>query len=214
MAMSNYWKVISGIFGVLLLAFILWYFSNIVVYVLIAAVLAFIGQPLVRLFDRINIGRFKMPHTVSAAFSLVIVFIAILLFFVLLVPVITRQAEVISNIDFIYLGDKTNVFMEDIENFLLKYNVLPNDQTLERLISEELKNLVDMASVETIFKDVLGFAGSLFLGLFSVLFLTFFFLRDEKLFKNLVMMFVPTEYEKQGETILSDTRELLSRYFV
>jgi predicted PurR-regulated permease PerM len=212
--MNNYWKVISGIFGFLLLVFFLWYFSNIVVYVLIAAVLSFLGQPLVRLFDRINIREFKMPHTASTLISLVIVFVAILLFFLFFVPVITKEARVISNIDFVHLGDKADDYIVNLEALLLEYNILSSDQTIENLVSQELENIVDMASVETIFKDVLGFAGSLFIGLFSVLFLTFFFLRDEHLFKNAVMSLVPTEYEKQGETILSDTRELLSRYFV
>lgn len=155
-----------------------------------------------------------MPHTASTFFSLIIVVIAILSFFILFVPIITKEAKVISSIDFVQLGDKADDFMMDLEVFLLDYNILSDDETLEKLISEELKNIVDMASVETIFQDVLGFAGSLFIGLFSVLFLTFFFLRDEHLFKNAVMSLVPTEYEKQGETIMSDTRELLSRYFV
>jgi len=52
------------------------------------------------------------------------------------------------------------------------------------------------------------------LGVFSVIFLTFFFLRDEHLFRNIILMFVPQKYETQAKTILSDTNRLLSRYFI
>ncbi|MEZ5197757.1 MAG: AI-2E family transporter [Bacteroidales bacterium] len=71
-----------------------------------------------------------------------------------------------------------------------------------------------MTSVKSIFGNVVGFAGSLFIGIFSVIFMTFFFLRDNQLFYNGIMLFVPTRFEDKGAIILNDTRRLLSRYFV
>ena len=71
-----------------------------------------------------------------------------------------------------------------------------------------------MNSVKTIFGNVLGLAGSIFIGIFSVVFLTFFFLRDEHLFYNGIMLFIPSRFEEKGANIMKDTRHLLSRYFV
>ena len=210
----NYTKTISLIVGALLLLLVLWYFSNLVVYILIAAVLSFIGHPLVDLLDEVRIGKFRIPHSVNAGLALLAIMTVITLFFIVFVPVISRQSQIISNIDFNFLGDKIEDYLQNVENFLTEYKILSSDQTLENMISGELEGLVNMTSAQTIFRNVLGFAGTFFLGIFSVVFLTFFFLRDKDLFRRIILAFVPTDLETKANTILSDTRKLLSRYFI
>lgn len=207
-------KLVGGILAFLLGAYLLWYFSDILVYVLIAGVLSFIGQPLVRLFDRIQISRFKMPHTASAIFALISLLLVFTLLFMIFVPIINRQAIVISSIDFQYLGEQLEKPLHNIEEKLLEWNILENDTTLETTISSELESIINLTSVKNIFGNVVGLAGSIFIGLFSVVFLSFFFLRDEHLFFNGIMLFVPTRFEDKAANILRDTRRLLSRYFV
>ncbi len=194
--------------------FLAWRFSDILVYVLMAGVLSFIGQPLVRLIDKVQIKKFKMPHTMSAVVTLVIMVIVLTSLFMIFVPIINRQAIVISSIDFQHLGVQLEKPLHELETKLLEWNMLDHEQTLETLIASELESIVNMTSVRNLLGNVVGFAGSIFIGLFSVVFLTFFFLRDEHLFFNGIMLFVPIKYEDKGATILRDTRHLLSRYFV
>jgi predicted PurR-regulated permease PerM len=207
-------KVIGGIVAFLIGAYLAWYFSDILVYVLLAGVLSFIGQPLVRLFDRIHFSKFKMPHTASTILTLIAMVGILTLLFMIFVPIINRQAIVISSIDFQYLGEQLEKPLQDMERKLLEWNMLENDRTLEATIGSELESLVNMTSAKNIFGNVVGMAGSIFIGIFSVVFLTFFFLRDEHLFFNGIMLFVPTKFEEQAANILRDTRHLLSRYFV
>ncbi len=209
----NY-KVLGGAVAFLVGAYLVWYFADILVYVLIAGVLSFIGQPLVRLFDQIHYRKFKMPHTGSTIFTLLVMIMVFTLLFMIFVPIINRQAQVISSIDFQYLGEQLEKPLHDIELKLLEWNMLEHDQTIETMIGTELESIVSMTSVKSIFGNVVGLAGSIFIGLFSVVFLTFFFLRDEHLFFNGIMLFVPTRFEEQATNILRDTRRLLSRYFV
>lgn len=207
-------KLIGGIVAFLLGAYLAWYFSNILIYILIAGVLSFIGHPLVRLFDRIQIKNFRMPHTISALLTLVLMLGFIILLASVFVPIISKQANVISTIDFQYLGKQFDDPLQKVEDFLGEYKLIESNQTLESIISEEMESIVNLTSAENIFQNILGFAGTLFIGAFSVVFLAFFFLRDEQLFFNGIMLFVPTKYEDKGARILSDTRRLLSRYFV
>ncbi len=209
----NY-KVLGGVAAFLVGAYLVWYFADILVYVLIAGVLSFIGQPLVRLFDRIQVRRFRMPHTASTILALISMLLVLTLLFMIFVPIINRQAIVISSIDFQYLGEQLEKPLHDIEVKLLEWNMLEHDQTIETMLGTELESIVNMTSVKNIFGNVVGLAGSIFIGLFSVVFLTFFFLRDEHLFYNGIMLFVPTRFEEQAANILRDTRHLLSRYFV
>lgn len=207
-------KLIGGILIVLLGLYFAWYFFNILIYVIIAGVLSFIGQPLVRFFDRVKIKNIKIPHTVSAVLSLLVMMLIITSFFMIFVPIISRQANVISNIDFQYLGEKLEDPLHDFEEMLVEYNILSHNMTIEELITTELESLMQLISVQTVFGNVLGFAGSLFMAIFSIVFLLFFFLRDEHLFYDGIMILVPTKYEEQAANILKDTRRLLSRYFV
>ncbi|MCK4993047.1 MAG: hypothetical protein KAS29_21260, partial [Bacteroidales bacterium] len=47
--------------GIVLLGLLVWRFSSIVAYILIASVLALIARPLVHLLGRIKIGRWQIP---------------------------------------------------------------------------------------------------------------------------------------------------------
>lgn len=212
--MNKNLKLIGGILLVLIGLYFAWYFFNILIYVIIAGVLSFIGQPLVRFFDKIKIKNVKIPHTISAVLSLLVMMLIIASFFMIFVPVISRQANVISHIDFQYLGEMLEHPLHDFEEKLVEYNILSHNMTIEELISTELESLMQLVSVQTIFGNVLGFAGSLFMAIFSIVFLLFFFLRDEHLFYDGIMILVPTKYEEQTAHILKDTRRLLSRYFV
>ena len=207
-------KLIGGILAFLLGAYLAWRFSDILVYVMLAGVLSFIGQPLVRLFDKIHYTRYKMPHTVSTVLTLLIMIIVLTSLFMAFVPIINRQAHVISSIDFYHLSVQLEQPVHELEDRLIEWNLLESDQTIETLIASELESIVNMTSVKNILGNVVGLAGSVFIGIFSVIFLTFFFLRDEHLFFSGIMLFVPTKYEEKGATILGDTRRLLSRYFV
>lgn len=207
-------KYVSGILVFLVGLYLAWFFSDILVYVLIAGVLSFIGQPLVRLFDKIHFRKFKMPHTLSAVLVLLVMVMVLTTLFIIFVPIINRQAQVITSIDFQHLGEQLQKPLQDIERQLLKFNMLENDQTLEAMIASELESLLSMTSVKSIFGNVVGFAGSLFIGIFSVVFMLYFFLRDDHLFYNGIMLFVPTKFEEKAAIIMSDTRRLLSRYFV
>lgn len=212
--MNKTLKFIGGFIILILAIYLIWYFADILVYVLIAGVLSFVGQPLVRIYDKIHFRKYKIPHSISAVLSLITMLIAIVLFFLIFVPIITRQAEVFSEIDFEYVGEQIIAPLTNAELKLHEYGLLSEEQSLEEILYTEVDTFVQMISVEAIFSNVLGLAGSIFIGLFSIIFLTFFFLRDEHLFFNGIMLFVPTRFESQGATILSKTRHLLSRYFV
>jgi predicted PurR-regulated permease PerM len=56
--------------------------------------------------------------------------------------------------------------------------------------------------------------GSLFIGVFSVMFLSFFFLRDPHLLRNGILVFTPAKWEDHVRTILHKTKVMLSRYFL
>ena len=69
-----------------------------------------------------------------------------------------------------------------------------------------------------IFPSMIGSAASfitdLGIGLFSVVFIGFFFIKDDGLFSKLVCSLVPDKHERNTEKAISDIGHLLSRYFI
>jgi len=130
------------------------------------------------------------------------------------VPLVAQQAEMISNIDIEAVGRSLEQPMSDLQDFLITYNVLKEKESLEMLLISNLESLVSFATFSDIFKNILSIAGNLFIGVFAVLFITFFFMKEENLFFNGILLLLPMKYQQEGEKILADSQHLLSRYFI
>ncbi|MFN3940739.1 MAG: AI-2E family transporter [Chitinophagales bacterium] len=70
-----------------------------------------------------------------------------------------------------------------------------------------------MTSLSNIFGHILGGIGDIILGIFAVVFISFFFLKDEKLFYSIIMGITPTQFEEKTKRILTSSKKTLTRYF-
>jgi predicted PurR-regulated permease PerM len=68
--------------------------------------------------------------------------------------------------------------------------------------------------VSELINDVGGTLGSILIGIFAVLFISFFFMKDSNLFDRGVMMIIPENYESKAENALRKIKNLISRYFI
>jgi len=212
--MDKIFRLIVSLLVVAILVFLAWRFSAIVAAILISAVLSFIGHPLVRTLDKVKIGKFKMPHVLSSLITLITLFAVIGAFIAIFVPLIASQIAVISQIDFTLFEDYLREPISSLQDFLIRYDIVPKEKTLEAFITEQLESFMDIATFKNIFSGLVGFTGTFFIGLFSVLFITFFFLKDEHLFFNGIMLFIPKKHKEKTANALTSIRQLLSRYFI
>ena len=78
----------------------------------------------------------------------------------------------------------------------------------------KLKDVTSFSGVSNILGSVASAIAGIVIGVFSVVFISFFFIKDETLFGKIVGALVPDRIEESvGKTIL-DIEMLLSRYFV
>jgi predicted PurR-regulated permease PerM len=207
-------KILGGVVVAIIVAYLVWRFSHIVFYVLVAVVLSLIGRPLLRLFSAVRIGRFHIPNALGALLSLLIMMLVFASFIGLFVPLIANQANVISNIDIGSLSHSIQKPLLELETFLYTYNLLDEGQTLRTLLQKQIESLVSFVSFPDTVSSVVGFTGSIFIAVFSILFLTFFFLKDAYLLDEGVDSVTPVKYQHEIQNILSQSKHLLSRYFV
>lgn len=212
--MDKVFRIVVTIVILGAIIFLAWRFSDILTYVLLAVVLSLIGRPLVKVFDKIKIGGWQFPHMLSSFLAmLVMIFVFAGLVWVF-VPHIAQQAEMISNIDVQAVSQSLEKPMSELQDFMIQYNILKEKESIETFLISNIESVVSFATFSDIFKNILSFAGNLFIGVFAVLFITFFFLKEEDLFFNGILLLLPMKYQKEGEKILMDSQYLLSRYFV
>lgn len=73
---------------------------------------------------------------------------------------------------------------------------------------------INPANIQLIFSSVMSRFGNLMVGIFSVFFISFFFLKEQGLFDRMLTAMVPNEYEAQAHQALDETSKLLIRYFI
>jgi len=85
--------------SIILIGVFVYFFSSIIAYFLIAAIVSFVGRPVMKFLQSLEFKRFKLPNWVSALLSLLTVYGTVTLLFLLLIPVIGRQASSLTNIN-------------------------------------------------------------------------------------------------------------------
>ncbi|PLX12302.1 MAG: hypothetical protein C0598_06240 [Marinilabiliales bacterium] len=210
---EKYLQYLKPITAVAIFIFMAWYFMDIVGFIIVAIFLSMIGSPIVKQFNKIHFGKRKMPQSISAAITLLIMLTGISLFLVLIVPLIISQANVIASID---VNGMTKYFQQSLSGFyefLVQYNVVDPQASMTEYIQTQLADVVDLARFTNFFASLLSGTGSVLMGVFIVLFLTFYFLMEDDLAKRTVLALTPEKHLENVEKVLHDSKFLLIRYF-
>ncbi|QZT39016.1 AI-2E family transporter [Halosquirtibacter xylanolyticus] len=207
-------NILIGI-GFIFLALLLWYFSDIVIYILIASVLSVLGRPIKNLLEKIHIRKWRMGDNLSSALTLIALWIVIIGFFSFLIPMFASEAKELSNVN---VHSVVAYIKDAAEQLTTNYPFIKlpslDEQSLVEMAKGELSQAFDLSKMTNIFSSVFGTLGSLLILSFSVSFILFFFLRDENMFTDGIMLFVPSEYESKVRNILHSTSSLLKRYVI
>ncbi len=212
--MTQRTKNILLVLGGLFLIFLLWYFSTIVTYILISFVVSLVGRPVVRFVQRLKIGKFTVSKSLGAFVTLIVLWIVFFGFFRFIIPLLINEFQTLSSIDI-------QSVLEEIEKPLRRLMLITSEnsveienQTFQDIAKEKLGAFLDFSQLSSFLGALLSAVGELFIAFFAVSFITFFFLKDEGMFRRAILTLVPTDYEERVAHILGSIHFLLHRYFV
>jgi predicted PurR-regulated permease PerM len=212
--MNSFCRYLLIILGIAILGYVLWYFSNVLAYVLVAAVLSLIGRPLVGLLGRVRLGRFRLPDGLRALIVLVMIWFVFFGFFRLFVPLIANEANELSKIDSELLLQKLEKPLERLGEWYSDFNTGQDDWTsLEDSINDKIKSVLNISVITNIFSSILGLLGNAFIAVFSISFITFFFLKEKSIITDFIVLLIPQKHEQAIRNAMTSTRHLLMRYF-
>ena len=197
-------RALSIIIGVILFLYFLNAIQSVLVYILIAAVISLIARPIIRFLKR----KLKFPNTLAVV-STMLLFIGLLIGLIgMFIPLVIEQGESLSLL-------KTDDLQKDLQSVITQINDYFTARNINLL--NELKNVDFISSFQAIpnlLNTVAGTLGSLSVGLFSVLFISFFLMKDSELLHNAIMVIVPNKSEGRFKKSFETIKDLLSRYFI
>ncbi len=212
--MNTFTKYVLGFVALAVAIFFSWYFFSIIVYVLVAAVISFIGKPIIDLLGKIKIKGHKLPDALKAAVTVVCLWLLFILFFSTIIPLAIREFQSLGNVSVTNIVSELESPIEDAGYFLKKYGFLEKDTDVKAYIADGLSDVLNVARLKNWFGLVAGTLSDIFVAIFSITFISFFFLKDSRLFSGMVMALLPARYEEQGRNALDSIQKLLVRYFV
>lgn len=196
-----------------IIGFFCWYFRSVLIYVVIAFVVSLIGHPLMRLLRRIKIRGKSLPDGLLAVVSIFIIILAVLLFITQLIPIVTniiRDAQIMNGKDIPY-----NSLLDQVNEWAIGlFPSLGRDFNLVSLLLSKVKEVLNFSNISTVVGSVASVASAIGVAAFAVVFISFFFIKDEKLFSKIICSFVPDRNERNVQSTIIDITHLLSRYFI
>ena len=194
------------------LACLCWYFKSVLVYVIVAFVVSLIGQPVMRLLRKIRIRGKSAPDGLLAILTIVLILGTLILVVTQVIPVVTgivRDAAVLNSVT----ADGNP--LDRVNDWIVSlFPGLGPDFNIITILMDKLREVTNLSNVTSVISSVPSFVTSLVVGLFSIVFISFFFVRDETLFRKIVSTLVPDRMEGKLAKSLGDIEGLLSRYFV
>ena len=197
-------RAIAVLAAVLFLGYFLIMIQSVLIYIIIAAIIALIAKPMI-LFLR---NKLKFPNTLAVV-STMVLFVGLILGITgMFIPLVIEQGESLSLL-------KTKGLEENIGNLITQANDYFTSKNID--ILSELQGADVFASLKSIpnfLNSIVGTLGSFSVGLFSVLFISFFFMKDSKMFKSALLTIIPKGTEDRFSHSLEKINDLLSRYFI
>jgi len=200
-------RALSVIVGITVLLFFLYKIESVIIYISIAVVISLIGRPIVLFLNR----RLKLKNTFAVILTilfLISIFVGLVLLFI---PLIIEQGHNLALLDI----EKLQLNIENLYQQVISYfeinNIALDDS---RLNKSNLISKIDFSVIPDFLNSIISGLGSFSVGLFSVLFISFFFLKDSKLFEKGLFIFIPDSKESKLSNSFQKIKDLLSRYFV
>ena len=198
------------------LAFILalcWYFKNVLIYIIVAFVVSMVGRPVMQLLRKIKIKGKSAPDWLLALLTIIIIIAIMLLIVTQMIPLVSGIARDASAIEASSYFESNPI--DKVNEWLIgMFPNLGNDFDLSALILSKIRELVDFGKVSGIVGSVASMVSSAFVALFAVVFISFFFLKEDELFERIICALVPDKHEMNVGRTLNEIKQLLSRYFV
>ncbi|MBK0368443.1 AI-2E family transporter [Flavobacterium agrisoli] len=180
--------------------------QTVIVYLIVSLILALIANPLVQFLEH----KLKISSTWAATISIILFIVTICGFIFLFVPLIISQANNLALLDTDNLQTQFINMEYKIEDYFNIEHVDLNTLAKKTNLAEK----INFGFFTNFINIILNFLANFGMGLVSVLFITFFFIKDQKVFKENARRILPDNNEEKILNSITKINHLLTRYFI
>jgi len=199
------WAVFQ-IAAISLTIWLLFQLKTLLIYLVIAAVVSLIGRPI----NKFLIQKIKLRPILATTISILVLLGILISLFSLFVPLLIQQGENLALLDVDLLKANIDTLVEEIS----LYFQLDNSFWQQQFAVDNLFQNVNFGLLPELLNQTLELLGGFTIGLFSVVFILFFFLKDSALQERIILVLVSDTLSARVEKSIEKIKNLLSRYFL
>ncbi|MDC1060652.1 AI-2E family transporter [Flavobacteriaceae bacterium] len=180
--------------------------SSLIVFIAIAAITSLIGRPITVFLKQ----KLKFGNTIAVVSTMSILVLLLFGVISLFVPLIIQQGENLSLLDVNALEMKINKLFEEIAIYFNWQETNWKNWLLEK----DWMNTLNLKVLPEFLNSLLGWVSGFTIALFSILFISFFLLKDAQLMERTVLLLFDAKNHKRLQDSFEKIKNLLSRYFI
>ena len=201
--------IVKAVISLCLLAallYLMYQIADIFLYIAFSLILSLIGSPIMRFFKK----KLKFNKIASVLCTMILFLMAIMGFIFMFIPLFTTQAQNLTVLNTHQLQDSFNNLLIELDNFLDSKGF-----SLDKIISSsDITNKLNIDFLPNLLNTIIGTLSGLGIGIASIFFITFFFLKDQAVLKYQFKKLLPEAHANQVLRSIQKINKLLSRYFV
>jgi predicted PurR-regulated permease PerM len=199
-------RAVLQLTGICILVWLLLQVKTLLIYMLIAGIVSLIGRPINQLLTK----RLKLKNILASSITIVFLMWILVSIFSLFVPLLVQQGENLSLLEVNELKGNIETLIQEIGTY---FN-LDNSFWQQQFSVDNLFQNVNFGLLPELLNQTLELLGGFTIGLFSVVFILFFFLKDSHLQERIILALVNDKVTDRVEKSIEKTKGLLSRYFL
>ena len=200
-----FWAILQ-LTGLCIITWLLFQLKVLLIYMVIAGIVSLIGRPI----NQFLIQRLKMRNILGTSITIIFLLGLLISLFSLFVPLLVQQGENLSLLEVDLLKNNIETLVEEISI----YFQLDNSFWQQQISVDNLFQNVNFGLLPELLNQTLELLGGFTVGLFSIVFILFFFLKDSHLQKQIILALVNDKITDRVEKSIEKTKNLLSRYFL
>lgn len=199
-------RAIGTIVLIVLGCWFLYAIQYIIIYLVVSLIITLMCNPIVDFLKR----KCKFNNSWAVITTLFLLILLLFLFGLMFVPLISAQSQSLSLLNTVAIEEKFMLLYYNFSLYLSNHGVLVE----EIFKAFDLTSYVDLNILPSFLNGLVSTLSSVGIGIASILFITFFFLKDKIIFMIGAKNIIPDSHEDEILNSLAKINSLLTRYFV
>jgi predicted PurR-regulated permease PerM len=190
-----------------------WYLRSVIAYFLVAALISFIASPLMGWMEKyVRWKKNPLPRWIYALCILTFLLVSLFGLLRLIIPPLLEQADRISHISADDFKRSFGPPLADLQHYLSTWGIEGQKYSPDQ-IKLDFMHWIQSTDIRMAVAEIFNGVSTASGWIFSVLFITFFFLKEKYLLYRLIHTLTPDNIEPRMQKVLRAIQTLLGNYF-